>query len=486
VLTDTVAPLRLLRDPESEFKRSEARPLSGADYRSLSFWHDTLPAAIEARAALEGEVEADVAIVGAGYTGLWTAYYLSLLEPSIRIAIVEAETAGFGASGRNGGWVLGMLAGMDSRFADPAQREGAVALQRALFDSVDEVGRVSEKESIDCHFTKGGNITVATEEAHRESLLEDADAWRKLGFGEEDIHWLEPDDCAKRIAPARNFGGLYFSHCASIHPARLVRGLAEVVERRGVQIYERSPVTAIETGGVATAAGRVRAKTVVRATEGYTKTLPGHRLRLMPLHSMMIATEPLPESTWKEIGLGARETFADPRRTVIYGQRTADDRIAFGARGKYYFGSGVRDRFAQDDAMFTEIQAILESLFPILKQHRITHRWGGALGVPRDWRPSVGIDRGRGLAWAGGFVGEGVAASNLAGRTLAELILERETVRTALPLVGRQWRRWEPEPLRWLAVSTVLRTGASLDAAEGRGRKAPPLRNALFSALVKK
>ena len=206
----------------------------------------------------------------------------------------------------------------------------------------------------------------------------------------------------------------------------------------------------------------------------------------MPLHSMMIATEPLPESTWKHIGLGARETFADPRRTVIYGQRTADDRIAFGARGRYYFGSGIRDRFAANDKIFDDVRSALESLFPILSQHRITHRWGGALGVPRDWRPSVGIDRSNGLAWGGGYVGEGVAASNLAGRTLAELILERDSERVLLPLVGPQSRPWEPEPLRWLAVSTVLRTGVSLDAAERQGRAAPRLRSAFFSALVGK
>jgi glycine/D-amino acid oxidase-like deaminating enzyme len=232
--------------------------------------------------------------------------------------------------------------------------------------------------------------------------------------------------------------------------------------------------------------GRLNAGMVVRATEGYTKTLPGHARTLMPLHSMMIATEPLPESTWKHIGLAERETFADPRRSVIYGQRTADDRIAFGARGRYYFGSGVRDRFEADDEIFAGVQSTLESLFPILRQHRITHRWGGALGVPRDWRPSVGIDRERQIAWGGGYVGEGVAASNLAGRTLAELILERDSERVQLPLVGPPSPSWEPEPLRWLAVSTVLSAGEAIDAAERSGRRVPPLRNALFSALVRK
>jgi glycine/D-amino acid oxidase-like deaminating enzyme len=460
--------------------------MQNTDYRSLSFWHDTLPGSLEARASLDADTAVDVAIVGAGYTGLWTAYYLTALEPTIRVAIVEAEIAGFGASGRNGGWVLGALAGMDSRFTDPAQREGAIGLQRAVFDSVDEIGRIAKRESIDCHYVKGGNITVATEEAHRDLLRSELESWNELGFGEQDLRWLEPDECAARLSTSNNYGGLLLAHCAAIHPARLARGLAGLVESRGVTIYEHSPAVALEPGCVVTPGGRLRARTVVRATEAYTKTLPGHSRTLMPLHSMMIATEPLPESTWKHIGLSERETFADPRRTVIYGQRTADDRIAFGARGRYYFGSGIRDRFAANDKIFDGVQSALESLFPILRQHRITHRWGGALGVPRDWRPSVGIDRMGGLAWGGGYVGEGVAASNLAGRTLAELILERDSERVRLPLVGPQSRPWEPEPLRWLAVSTVLRTGESLDAAERRGRRAPRLRSALFSALVRK
>jgi glycine/D-amino acid oxidase-like deaminating enzyme len=456
------------------------------DYRSVSFWHDTAPGGLEPRAPLDSDQTVDVAIVGAGYTGLWTAYYLTELEPALRVAIVESEIAGFGASGRNGGWAIGALAGMESRLADPSQREGCIALQRAMFDSVDEIGRVCEGESIDCHFAKGGNITIATEAAHRDSLLADVAHWRDLGFGEQDVHWLEPDACAARVSASSNFGGLFLAHCAAIHPARLVRGLADVVETRGVTIYERSPAVALEPGCVVTRNGRLRARMVVRATEAYTKSLRGHARTLLPLHSMMIATEPMPESTWKQIGLQRRETFADPRRTVIYGQRTADDRLAFGARGRYFFGSGIRDRFGPDDATFARVQEVLESLFPIVRQHRITHRWGGPLGVPRDWRPSVGIDRKAGLAWGGGYVGEGVAASNLAGRTLAELIVERDTERTRLPLVAPPSRAWEPEPLRWLAVCGVLRVGETLDAAERSGRRPPRLRNALFSSLVRK
>ena len=462
------------------------RPVKDVDYRSLSFWHETHPGPLEPRPPLVSDEQVDVAIVGAGYTGLWTAYYLKQLEPGIRVAIVEAEIAGFGASGRNGGWCLGTLAGIESHFADPARRQGAIQLQRAMFEAVDEVGRVCEREGIDCHYAKGGSISFATAEAHREQLRGELERWRELGFGEEDFRWLDPAECSARVGATPNLGGLFLPHCAAIHPVRLARGLAELVESRGVSIYERSPALALEPRAVLTRGGRLRAETVVRATESYSKTLRGCTRTLLPIHSMMIATEPLPETAWKEIGLANRETFADPRRVVIYGQRTLDDRLAFGARGNYFYGSRIRDRFAAGEGVFRVVQQTLETLFPVVRGYRVTHRWGGALGVPRDWRPSVGIARESGLAWAGGYVGEGVAASNLAARTLADLILERDTERVQLPLVGPPFPSWEPEPLRWLAVSAIQRIGESLDAAELRGRATPRARSALFHAFVRK
>jgi glycine/D-amino acid oxidase-like deaminating enzyme len=460
--------------------------MESPDYRAQSFWHETVPGSLEPRPSLSRDEHVDVAIVGAGYTGLWAAHYLTTLQPRLRVAIVEAEIAGFGASGRNGGWCVGTLAGFDAFLGDRAGRERAIRLQRAMFDAVDEVGRVCEKEAIDCHFVKGGSIVVASSESHREQLRGDLEHWRGIGVGEADVRWLEPEECAARIRTARNLGGLFLEPCAALHPARLARGLAEAVERRGVAIYERSPALALEPRCVVTPAGRLRADTVVRAAEAYTGTIRGHARTLLPIHSNMIATEPLPESAWKEIGLAGRETFGDPRRVVIYGQRTADDRLAFGSRGAYLYGSRIRNRYAQDDEVFATVRETLESLLPIVREFRVTHRWGGALGVPRDWHPRVGVDRETGLAWAGGYVGEGVAASNLAGRTLAELILGRESERTDLPLVAAPFPAWEPEPLRWLGSSLLMRLGASLDEAELRGRPTPRVRDALFRAFVKK
>jgi len=454
------------------------------DYRSISFWHETVPGSLAPRDSLAEDVQVDVAIVGAGYTGLWTAYYLRILDPGIRVAVVESEIAGFGASGRNGGWCLGTLAGMDSYFEDPARRDGGIRLQRALFATPDEVARICAYEDIDCHFEKGGCVTVALTPGQLKRMREDLEVWRGLGFGDDDVRWLEPEECTARVRAQPNLGGSFLSHCAALHPARLVRGLAAAVERRDVALYERSPAIALEPGRVITEGGSVRADVVVRATEGYTRTLPGYTRAMIPLHSMMIATEPLPEEAWQEIGLDGRETFADLRHGVTYAQRTADGRFVAGSRGAYFYDSGIRDFFSRDDPIFREIQKLYESMLPVLRDFEITHRWGGPLGIPRDWRPRVGIDRGAGLAWAGGYVGEGVAASNLAARTLADLILEHDSDLVRLPLVDEDFPRWEPEPLRWLGIGAVTKLGAAVDEAELAGRPTPKLPHAIFKAFV--
>ena len=458
--------------------------MTSSRYRSQSFWLDTTPDPLEPRPALTSDASVDVAIVGAGYTGLWTAYYLKEIEPSLRIAIVEAEIAGFGASGRNGGWCMGTLAGIGNLLE--SEPKGAIRLQRELFATVDEVGRVAEKEGIDCHWAKGGNIAVATSKTFRDQLIEEQDFWKLLGVGEEAVRWMEPDECADLVRTNTNFGGLFLEPVAALHPARLVRGLAEAVERRGVAIYECSPAVELERGTVVTPEGQLRANVVVLATEGYTCTIPGQERALIPVHSMMIATEPLPESTWDEIGFTNRVTFGDPRRNVTYGQRTVDGRLAFGCRGSYFFGSKIRDRFSPEDPGFDEVRKVLESFFPVLCDHAITHRWGGALGVPRTWTPSVGMDRDTGLGWAGGFVGEGVGPANLAGNTLAELILERDTQRTNLPLVGKPFPRWEPEPLRFLGYKAIEHFAGKLDSANLRGRPTPRLRGAIYDHYVRK
>lgn len=455
------------------------------DYASESFWLDDLAEEIVPRPRLTGGIEADVAIVGAGYTGLWTALYLLREDPSLRVVLCEAGVAGAGASGRNGGWVMGLAEGVSERLRDPATQEAGVRWQRALFETVDEVGRVSGEEGIACDFAKGGMLQIASVPAEQERLLAEIEEWRAQGFDDADFRWLSPDELRGRFLGGAPLGALYCSHVAAIHPARLVRGLARAVETRGGRIFEGSPVRRVAERSLQTDAGEVRARWVVLATEGYTPGLPGRRRKLIPMHSMMIATEPLPPALWEEIGLSARETFGGAGRISTYGQRTVSGRVAFGARGVYYYGSGVQERFAAEDPRFDEVHAALLHLMPSLEGVEVTHRWGGPLGVARDWSPRIGLFPEQGLALAGGYVGEGVGASNLAGRTLADGILGRETERTALPWVTGDFPNWEVEPLRWLGVSAVRRLGDHLDRVERAGRHVPRLAQALWSAFVR-
>jgi len=457
---------------------------SPPDTRELSFWHETVDAIHPP--PLDQDIEVDVAIVGAGFTGLWTAYYLKNLDPTLSVAIVEAHFPGFGASGRNGGWCLGEMAGTATYFGDPATREPGIRLQRAIFETVDEVGRVVAQEGIDCHWAKGGMLNLATAPAHEAILHAEVAHWAELGFGEKDWLWLDRDAVTEHIRSPRVSAALYSPHCAAIHPLRLATGLAKVVQGLGVEIYGDTPATRIEKGSVLTPRGRVRADRVVLATEAYTDSIAGRKRQMLALHSMMIATEPLSAQTWEEIGLGARQTFGDPRRTVIYGQRTADDRIAFGTRGGYFFGSRTRSRFAPDERFFIQARKNLMELFPVLEDAEVTHSWGGALGVPRSWRPSVGMDRRAGLAWAGGYVGEGVAASNLGGRSVADLILERNSPLVELPWVSAGFEKWEPEPLRWLGAMAMDALGERLDRAEFAGRRPPRVLNSLYDWIVRK
>ena len=438
-------------------------------YRHLSLWHDTADDDWVPRPALPGDLDVDVAVVGAGYTGLWTAYYLKRADPSLRVVVLEREVAGFGASGRNGGWCSALFPASVAWLAARYGEERAVAQHRAMQATLAEIAQVVAAEDIDCGFTKGGTVVVARTPQQLDRAGAEVTEARRWGFGEDDLALLGADEARTRLAAAGVLGATYTPHCAAVHPARLVRGLARAVERLGVTVHERTPVTRIEPGVVTTPTGRVRTEVVVRATEGFTAQLPGLRRTLAPVYSLMVATEPLAQDVWDQIGLRARETFADHRHLVIYGQRTSDNRLAFGGRGApYHFGSRVRPEQDRDPAVFAALQRVLVDLLPAVDGAAFTHAWGGPLGIARDWCASVGLDRGTGLAWAGGYVGDGVSTTNLAGRTLANLVLERDTDLVRLPWVDHRSPRWEPEPLRWIGVSASLAVMTGADAEEER------------------
>jgi glycine/D-amino acid oxidase-like deaminating enzyme len=416
---------------------------------------------------LPGDISCDVVIVGAGFTGLWTAYYLLREEPSLRVVVLEAETTGFGASGRNGGWCSALFPLAADRLSRLAGDGASAAQHRAMRASVDEVGAVCEAERIDAHFVKGGTVAVARTPAQLARARAEVASARRWGRGAEEVRLLGRAETRSMVGARGALGASYTTACAAVHPARLVRGLAEAVERRGGRIHEDTRVLEVRPGVAVSNRGTVRAEVVVRATEAYTAALPRQRRTLIPVYSLVVATEPLPQRVWDEVGLAGRPTFTEHRHLIVYGQRTADDRLVFGGRGApYHFGSAVAPEHDRDPRVWEGLRATLRDLFPVLSEARFTHAWGGPLGIPRDWCPSVGLDRDSGLAWAGGYVGDGVSTTNLAGRTLRDLVLGRDSELLRLPWVQHRSRRWEPEPLRWLGVNAGLRAMALADQEE--------------------
>ncbi|MFD4502124.1 NAD(P)/FAD-dependent oxidoreductase [Streptomyces sp. NPDC058457] len=434
----------------------------------ISFWYadDGLPAV---REPLDGDASADVVIVGGGYTGLWTAYYLKQAAPSLRVTLLEQKFCGYGASGRNGGWLYNGIAGRD-RYAALHGHEAAVRLQKAMNETVDEVVGVAAAEGIDADVHKGGVLEVATTPAQLARLK--AFHEHELSYGEKDRELYGAGETRERIRVADAVGGTWTPHGARLHPVKLVKGLVAAVAALGVEIHESTPVTEIRPGHAVTPYGTVRAPYVLRCTEGFTANLKGQKRTWLPMNSSMIATEPLTAEQWASVGWDGRETLGDMAHAYMYAQRTADGRIALGGRGvPYRFGSRTDNDGRTQAATVEALREILVRFFPALAGVGIEHAWSGVLGVPRDWCATVTLDRTTGLGWAGGYVGSGVATTNLAARTLRDLVqLDSgqggRTELTALPWVNHKVRKWEPEPFRWLGVQGMYATYRAADQRE--------------------
>jgi glycine/D-amino acid oxidase-like deaminating enzyme len=430
------------------------------EYRELSFWHET-SGDVAPRAGLDGDIEADVAIVGGGLTGLWTAWYLLERDPRLRVVVLEKEIAGFGASGRNGGWCSALFPRSTASLERAHGTDAALAMRRAMIDTVGEVGRVTADAGIDCDYASGGTIAYARSAVQKRAAL--AEITEAERYGVDEIRWLDAGD----VHAAGALGASLDRHCARLHPGKLVRGLAAALEARGVRILEQTEVTGVGSGRVETTRGVVSAEHIVVATEGYTATLPTTRRRILPLYSLMIATEPLPPAFWDAIGIAHGQTFTDYRHLLIYGQRTADDRFAFGGRGaRYHWGSAIRSEYDRVPRVFDHLRRTLVDLFPAAVDAAVTHRWGGPLGVPRDWHASVAYDPATRIGRAGGYVGDGLSTTNLAGRTLADLIAGADTDLTRLPWVGHRSPDWEPEPLRFLGANAGMLAMSTADVEE--------------------
>ncbi|MEU3184607.1 FAD-dependent oxidoreductase [Streptomyces sp. NPDC006923] len=452
----------------------------------ISFWYaqDGIPAP---REPFPGDATADVCVVGGGYTGLWTAYYLKKAVPFLNITVLESTFCGYGASGRNGGWLYNGIAGRD-RYARLHGHDAAVRLQRAMNDTVAEVIRTAAAENIDADIHQGGVLEVARTPAQLSRLR--AFHSVETAFGETDRILRGARETADCVRVSGAVGSSWTPHGARLHPAKLVKGLAAAVEALGVTIHESTPVTEIRPQHAVTPYGTVRAPYVLRCTEGFTAALKGARRTWLPMNSSMIATEPLPDSVWDTIGWDGRETLGDLAHAYMYAQRTADDRIALGGRGHpYRYGSKTDNDGRTGAATVEALRDLLVRFFPATAGARVDHAWSGVLGVPRDWCATVTLDRTTGLGWAGGYVGSGVATANLAARTLRDLIQQDSgqsgaTELTTLPWVNHKVRSWEPEPFRWLGVHGMYAAYRAADRRESTAATAVTSRMARFADRV--
>ena len=394
----------------------------------------------------------DVVIIGGGFSGLWSAFHLFAADSSLRIAICEAEKIGFGASGRNGGWASTEYpvsrATLRKRYGD-----GAVSLlERSLSDSVAAIGEFASKFAPRAEFVKSGTVVFARNRAQL-SRLRSAD-----NAGD----WLGSAALGERINVAGALAGRFNPECATVQPFELLVGLAKYLVGKGVRIFTNTKASEV-TGGALANSYHLKAPIVIRATEAFGT--PGRRF--IPLYSLMVATEPLPNSFWDEAGNKERFTFAEFSHLVNYAQRTADNRLAIGGRGATYpFASKLQIEKERTAAVHQHIRSMAKSWFPSLENFRFTHAWGGPVAITRDWEPYVQWDRGSGRGSLGGYAGDGVTMSYLAARALAASILGSDDVCRRLHFVDRESRNWEIEPLRYLAVNTLVKLSGVADREE--------------------
>ncbi len=424
----------------------------------------------------------DVVVIGAGYTGLWTALYLKRLNPALDVVVVDAEGVGHGASGRNGGWCSALLPFTLTDIARQHGHQTAVDMRLCALNNFNDMRTVLSGLAIECDYVSGGTLTVARNRIQALRLEHELSEARLFGASDSDLRLLSDLSSSQHVHVSSTEGALFTPHCAALHPRKLVDGLARACLKLGVVICERSRVEHFTTGHVEILHDdhrtSISCQWVVRATEGYTARFRDSRRTLLPLYSFMVATEPLNEANVQDLRWTKRETVHDARNGVVYAQLTADNRIAFGGRGApYHYGSRIRDSFDFDDSVHASLVETLHDFFPVTRDLAITHRWGGPLGVPRDWRNFVRVDENRRVATGGGYSGDGVSLAHLTGRMIAHAITRQPHADLTLPWFGHENPTWEPEPLRWLGVNTLRLLVDSIDETEQRRCRSSRIRS---------
>jgi glycine/D-amino acid oxidase-like deaminating enzyme len=425
------------------------------------------------RPALRRDLEADVCIIGAGFTGLWAARRILAHKPDANVVVVEAEHVGYGASGRNDGWLCTTMSAHQGRLAKFAGQAAVVDFQRLMVASPRRIVEILDQEGIEAQASVSGHLTVARTAAAWRRLRQERDHLVEWGYSPDRLQLLDAAEARSRIAVEGAVGGLFDPDTAKVDPAAMVLGLARAVERRGAVIYERTRARQVRPGRVALAGGgAVTAANILvcaEAESGGIKGVPARRI--VPVNSSIVMTVPLGEEVWGRVGWDGLECFSDAANVFTYAQRTPDGRIAIGGRGKpYRFGSRTAGRGEVDQATIAALTARLRDYFPGLPDRLIDHAWCGSIGVTRDWCAFVHHNPTTGLGWAGGYAGHGVTSAFVAARTMVDRMLEIDTPYAAAPWFGYRPPLWEPEPLRWLGIRGMYKLFAFADRHEETAR----------------
>ena len=427
---------------------------------------------INCRPALSGSKSFDVAIIGAGFSGLWSAYHLKQLQPELKIAIFEKEYVGFGASGRNGGWASAEYPTSSKRLIKEHGIESYKALRDAITKSIDEIGQIAKQNNWQIDYAKGGSLVFARNKAQLSRISIELD---------NEHTFLNKSQTQELINIPSALGAVYTPHCAALNPFELARSLGSYLEGIGVEIYEKSAVTKILDKKLEVNGYEITCPISIRATEAFTpRSWMGNRQ--IPIYSLMVATEPLSSDVITQIRNNQRATFQEACHLITYAQITGDNRLAIGGRGvRYKLFSRLSERSEIDNRMHSALERRARSWFPQISQAKFEYRWGGAVALTRRWQAYLNFNRASGRAEIGGYVGDGVTLSYLVAKTLATQISNLKT--QALPFIDQKIGRWEPEPIRYLAVNAGFKATVMADFEEKITNR-PSLLAAIIDPLI--
>lgn len=438
------------------------------DYSEVSFWLATCPP-YQPNAPLQGNVQADVAIIGGGFTGMSTAYYLRKADPSLKVVVLESEVIGFGASGRNGSFAMTVIGlGIDV-LAILKGKQAALEGHRYMERAVDTVGELVEENHLDCDYTRPGFLRMATTPGYVKKIQKQIELCQQLGI--TGIEWLDREAARAQVNSDLYLGAWWEPRMALVNPVKLAREMKRVAQNLSAEIYEHSPVTSIERDTnfkLETPGGSVIAQKIVFATNAYSHLFPMIRRKQIPAWTYMVATEPLTEKHFAAIGWQRRQGVEDARNLIHYYRLSPDNRLLMGG-GPVGLGFGARMNYDSSESAWRHLEEHIGYVFPALKGIKITHRWGGPFSVTVDLTPALGYVGDKRAVYSLGCIGHGVSMSHLNGQTIRDLILEKQTDLTDVFFVNRRVIPWPPEPLR-LSLSLGIRAYLQIeDWANERG-----------------